>query len=105
MNLTELTERAVQIQQGFATRARRQPGRVWTREEIMQGLVVDVGDLMRLVMAKAGARPVGDVDRKLAHELADCLWSVLILAHGYGVNLETEYLRTMNELEAKFAAP
>jgi hypothetical protein len=39
--------------------------------------VGDVGDLMKLVMAKEGAREIQDVDEKLQHELAACLWSVL----------------------------
>lgn len=65
----------------------------------MQGFVVDVGDLMKLVMAKAGARRVDDVDRKLAHELSDCLWSVLVLARLYDLDLEKEFLQTMAELE------
>jgi NTP pyrophosphatase (non-canonical NTP hydrolase) len=100
MNLAQLTERAMQIRECFARYEQRRVGRTWTREEIMQGFVVDVGDLMKLVMAKAGARRVeGDVDAKLAHELSDCLWSVLVLAKLHGVDLEKEFLRTMDELE------
>ena len=101
MELTELTDRAWRLQECFAEQARTGGGREWSREEIMQGLVVDVGDLMRLVMAKAGNRPIDDVDRKLAHELADCLWSVLVLAKLYNVDLEKEFLATMADLEKK----
>jgi NTP pyrophosphatase (non-canonical NTP hydrolase) len=61
---------------------------------------------MKLVMAKAGARPVvGDVDAKLAHELSDCLWSVLVLARLYEVDLEREFLSTMRQLEEKLQRP
>lgn len=101
MELAELTARAMQIRQRFAAMEQARHGRAWTREELMQGFVVNVGDLMRLVMAKAGTRSVDDVDRKLAHELADCLWSLLVLAKLYDVNLEKEFLATMSELEAK----
>jgi len=89
----------MQIRQCFAAYEQRRTGRTWTREEIMQGFVVDVGDLMKLVMAKAGARRVDDVDAKLAHELSDCLWSILVLARLYGLDLEKEFLKTMDELE------
>lgn len=100
MELAQLSERAMQIRECFARYEQRRTGRTWTREEIAQGFVVDVGDLMKLVMAKAGARRVeGDVDAKLAHELSDCLWSVLVLAKLYGCDLEREFLRTMDELE------
>jgi NTP pyrophosphatase (non-canonical NTP hydrolase) len=101
MELSQLTERALQVHRRFTETERARSGRVWTREELMQGFVVDVGDLMKLVMAKAGARPVEDVDRKLAHELSDCLWSVLVLAELYDVDLETKFLATMDGIEAK----
>ena len=101
MELAQLTERALQVRQRFNETAAARGGRPWTREELMQGFVVDVGDLMQLVMAKAGARPVADVDRKLAHELSDCLWSVLVLAKEYGVDLEQEFPATMDGIEAK----
>lgn len=100
MEFAQLSDRAMQIRDCFARYEQRRTGRTWTREEIMQGLVVDVGDLMKLVMAKAGARTVkGDVDALLAHELSDCLWSVLVLAKLYDLDLEKEFLRTMDELE------
>ncbi|MES1167829.1 MAG: nucleotide pyrophosphohydrolase [Oleiharenicola lentus] len=104
MELAQLSDRAMQIREGFARYEQRRTGRTWTREEIMQGFVGDVGDLMKLVMAKAGARRVDDVDRKLAHELSDCLWSVLVLARAYDLDLEKEFLRTMDELERGTAA-
>jgi len=99
MELSQLSDRAMQIRQCFAAYEQRRTGRTWTREEIMQGFVGDVGDLMKLVMAKAGARRVEEVDAKLAHELSDCLWSVLVLAKLYGYDLEQEFLKTMDELE------
>ena len=36
-------------------------------------------------MAASGVRDIPDARRKLEHELADCLWSVLVLADAYGV--------------------
>ncbi len=104
MEFSQLADRALQIRQSFAAYEQRRTGRTWTREEIMQGFVVDVGDLMKLVMAKAGARHVEGVDAKLAHELSDCLWSVLVLAKLYDIDLEKEFLKTMDELERGTAA-
>ena len=64
-----------------------------------------MGDLAKLVMAAEGARTANG---SLGHELADCLWSVLILAHKYDVDLAGEFDKTMDELqgwiEAKLAA-
>lgn len=104
MELAELTHRAMAIRRRFAAHERTNGGREWTREELMQGFVVDVGDLMKLVMAKSGVRHVPDVDRKLAHELSDCLWSVLVLARMYDIDLEAEFLQTMAGLERSLPA-
>lgn len=105
MDLAQLTARAMEVQRRFHETATARGGRPWTREEVMQGFVGDVGDLMKLTMAKAGARPVADLDRKLAHELSDCLWSVLVLAQLYGVDLEKEFPATMDEVENKLQRP
>lgn len=76
-------------------------GKRWTREQVAEGFVGDVGDLMKLVLAKSGVRAIEDADMKLAHELSDCLWSVIVLANEYGIDLEETFLKTMNELEKK----
>ncbi len=99
MELAQLSDRAMEIRAAFARVEQQRTGRTWTDAEIMQGFVVDVGALMKLVMAKSGARHVDDLDRKLAHELSDCLWSVLVLARLHGVDLERAFLQTMQEIE------
>ena len=104
MDTAKLTERAMQIRQRFADFEKAKFKKEWTKEEVMQGFVVDVGDLMKLVMAKSGVRHVEDVDRKLAHELSDCLWCVLVLSKMYGLDLEKEFMKTMDELEAGLVA-
>ena len=75
-------------------------GRGWTREEIALGFMGDVGDLAKLIQAAEGARAISDAHAKLGHELADCLWSVIVLAEAYGIDLEAAFTRTMDELEA-----
>lgn len=73
----------------------------WSGQEYMAGFVGDVGDLSKTIMAKHGLRSMEDVDEKLAHELADCLWSVLVLAHQYQIDIGTEFSRLMDELEER----
>lgn len=99
MNLEALTARAMEIHGCFATTATRQERPVWSRQDVMQGFVVDVGALMKLTMAKERLRHVDHLDAKLAHELADCLWSVLVLARLHGVDLEQAFVKTMNDIE------
>ncbi len=102
MDLAEFTRRAVAVRARFAAFETARGGPPWSRAELAQGFVGDVGALMKLVMAKDGRRAgPPDLDAKLAHELADCLWSVLVLADAHGVDLERAFLATMAELENK----
>ncbi len=100
MDIETLSQRAMEIRGRFADFEQAKFRREWTKEEVMQGFVVDVGELMRLVMAKSGIRHVDDVDKKLAHELSDCLWCVLVLSKLYGVDIQKEFMTTMDELDA-----
>ncbi len=104
MELEYLSRRAMEVRQHYAELEQANYGRAWTREEAALGFVGDVGDLAKLVMAREGIRHIPEADQKLAHELADCLWSILVLAHMYNVDLEQAFLKTMDELEQHIAA-
>lgn len=73
----------------------------WGPKDRALGLVTDTGELAELVMAKEGMRQIDDVDTKLAHELSDCLWSILVLADSYNINLEQAFMRTVSELDER----
>jgi NTP pyrophosphatase (non-canonical NTP hydrolase) len=104
VNLKELTQQALRIRDRYDVMNRRKRGRVWTRKEFMLGFVGDIGDLAKLVMREEGAREVPGGRAALEHELADCPWSDLVLAHHYGVDLEAAFGRTMKELDAAITA-
>ncbi|MDQ0790180.1 MazG nucleotide pyrophosphohydrolase domain-containing protein [Streptomyces sp. B3I8] len=104
MGLDELLQQAMRVHDLYDRLNLDERGRGWTREEFMLGFAGDVGDLAKLVMAEEGARDMPGGRAALEHELADCLWSVLILAHRYGVDLETAFRRTMAELETAISA-
>ncbi len=99
MEFRDLIQRALDIRQHYQQYEKEHYQREWTDEELALGFVGDVGDLVKLVQAKNGVRTIDNVDEKLAHELADCLWSVIILADAYGVDLEQAFLQTMSDLE------
>jgi NTP pyrophosphatase (non-canonical NTP hydrolase) len=100
MDLAQMQHRARDVRARYAAVETARFGRPWSPEEIMLGLVGDVGDLAKLVQGKAGVRPRADLDEALAHELADCLWAVLTLADTYGVDLGGAFDRTMDDLTA-----
>jgi NTP pyrophosphatase (non-canonical NTP hydrolase) len=99
MKVKSLKERAMQIRQKFGDYEEGKVGKRWSRQDIMLGFVGDVGDLAKLVMAMEDLRQIDDKEEKLAHELADCLWSVLVLAQMYDIDIETAFNKTMDELE------
>lgn len=99
MSFKQLSERASEIRGKYRDFETAKYGRSWTDEEIALGFVGDVGDLMKLIQVKNGVRAIPDADEKLAHELADCLWSVFTLADAYNIDLEQAFLKTMDEIE------
>ena len=103
MEMKDLVRRAMTIREQYAKLEQEKYGRSWSREEIAVGFVGDVEDLMKLVMAESGVRDIPDAKEKLAHEMADCLWCVLVLSDLYGIDLEVEFMRAMDEIETQIA--
>ena len=98
MEIAAIADQARLVRQRFARMEQRRYGRSWTPEEVALGLVGDIGDLAKLVQGKAGVRATEELDAKLAHELADCLWAILTLADLYAIDLEGAFNSTMEEL-------
>lgn len=102
MQFQDITNRAVEVRRKYdALNASR--GVAWNEQNLMSGFVGDVGDLSKIIMAKHGLRDMDNIDEKLAHELSDCLWSVLVIADKYGIDLAAEFTKTMDQLEARIA--
>lgn len=100
MTFDEISQRAVEVRAKYdELNAKR--GVNWNEQNLMSGFVGDVGDLSKIIMAKHGLRGMDDVDAKLAHELSDCLWSVLVLADKYKIDLAAEFSKTMDGLDQR----
>ncbi|MBB6629333.1 nucleotide pyrophosphohydrolase [Nocardioides sp. KIGAM211] len=100
MDITELQARGRQVRRRYDEETTRRYGRTWTPEEFMLGFVGDVGDLAKLVQGKAGVRDCPGLDEAVAHELADCLWSVFTLADCYDVDLAAAFTAAMADIDA-----
>lgn len=99
MEFQQLVQRAIAIRKQYEVREQKLYGSAWTNEEIALGFVGDVGDLAKLVVAVNGKRSIENSKSKLEHELADCLWSVIVLAHVHEIDLESSFIGSMDELE------
>lgn len=100
-DLKDLQERALEIAAKYDELNLKAGRGKWDGKDYAMGFVGDVGDLTKLVQAKEGVRVKDDVDAQLAHELSDCLWSILVLAKQYDVDLEKEFVKTMDELKTR----
>jgi hypothetical protein len=101
-DLNKMQNRALQIA-SFYDESNQQAGRPsWGPSEYMSGLVGDIGDLSKLVMAHEGLREIADVEAKIDHELNDILWSYLVLCKQLGRAPGDTFYQSMDELEARF---
>lgn len=102
MEFNQLARRAVEIRQKYDQLNLSTSGRVWEVPEYAQAFVGDVGQLVKLLMMKQGWRaPVEDLEKKIEHELSDCLWAVLVIADKLGIDLEQSFPKNMDELEKR----
>lgn len=101
MELKELAQRAQYVKDLYSKMEIEKYGKNWSDAQVMEGFVVDIGELMEIVMAKQGIRKMDDVDARLEHELADCLYSLLVLAGRYNVDIEKAFTNTMDDLEER----
>lgn len=102
-DLKDLQKRALDIQQKYAELNDAKNQEYWNLRDYTLGFVGDVGQLAKLIMAKENLRELNDVDAKLEHEIADCLWSVLVIAGKLGIDLEKAFENTMQELDQRIA--
>ncbi len=103
MEVNILIQRAKAIREKYDVANKEMYGVVWSAEQVMEGLVGDIGDLMKLVMAKQGYRQLGDKDinKELAHEISDCLWAIFVLASKYNIDIESEFMNSMDKLDER----
>ena len=66
-------------------------------------MVKDMGELSKLLMVRGGYRDdfKEDIKIKLEHQLADMLFSIIIIADKTGIDLEKSFWQTMREIEKK----
>jgi NTP pyrophosphatase (non-canonical NTP hydrolase) len=103
-DLTDLQTRAMVIQRRYREVNAGNGFDDWNGLDYTAGLAGDVGDLIKLIMAKENKRSGVDIDEKIKHELGDCLWSLLVIAEHYDIDLEQAFFGTMQQLEERLAA-
>jgi hypothetical protein len=103
MDLVEASRLALGVKERYRRLYAERHLPSWGLGEYVQGFVVDVGDLVRLFMAHQGTRPQPNARAELRHELADCLYSLLVLADEAGIDISAAFRSTMSEIEARLS--
>ncbi len=102
---SELVALATQVSDHYDELSRADGRKVWGAQERMAGFVKDVGDLSKLIMVKNNLRRgPEDIDAELAHELADNLWSIIVIADKLGIDLERAFVDAMDALHKRIEA-
>ena len=101
MDFQLVKAKSLQVRDKINQMNQKNIGRLWSNSEVMEGMV---GDLMKLIMAKEGSRHIDDVDEKIKRELADCLWCIFNLADRYGIDMESDFMVKMDELDKRISA-
>jgi NTP pyrophosphatase (non-canonical NTP hydrolase) len=99
MELQKLINRAMDVRTQYEKKERQLYGSPATDEDIAQGFLGDVNNLVKLIRAAHRKANVTDSTEKLGSQLSHCLWSVIVLAKIYNIDLEQSFMETMDKLE------
>jgi len=94
-DIEKMQSRAVDIDDLY-----RPVEKTWGLREYTEGMVGDVGDLMKLAMAKSGLREKDNIDEGIEHEVNDIMWSLLMIYREIGKNPVESFMDAMNQLES-----
>jgi NTP pyrophosphatase (non-canonical NTP hydrolase) len=90
-DIIKLQQRAMEIKRRYDEKSH--DSKPWDALKLAKGFKGDVEELIELLEAKKLDQ------RKLNHEMADCFWSVLVLARKLDVDIERAFWTTMLELD------
>jgi NTP pyrophosphatase (non-canonical NTP hydrolase) len=100
-DVQDMQRRALQIASHYDDYNRARGRQTWGLQEYVDGLVGDIGDLTKIIMAMQGKRDMEDMCTKVEHELNDVMWSVLLLYKMFQLDPEASFSKAMNALEAR----
>lgn len=99
MELQKLINRAMDLRNQYEKKEKQLYGSPASDEDIAQGFLGDVNNLVKLVKAQHGKGEIANSAEKLGSQLAHCLWSVIVLSKMHNVDLEQAFMEAMDRLE------
>jgi len=99
MEFQKLINRAMDLRRQYEVKEKQLYGSPLTDEDIAQGFLGDVNNLVKLIRAEHGKLTIANSKEKLESQLAHCLWSVIVLAKMQDIDLEQSFMEAMDRLE------
>jgi NTP pyrophosphatase (non-canonical NTP hydrolase) len=99
MELQKLIHRAMDLRHQYEKKETQLFGTPSTDEDLARGFLGDANNLLKLVQAAHGKGRIANSREKIGPQLSHCLWSVIVLARMYDVDLEQSFMETMDKLE------
>ena len=99
MEFQKLINRAMDLRRQYEVKEKQLYGSPLTDEDIAQGFLGDVNNLVKLIRAEHGKLTIANSKEKLESQLAHCLWSVIVLAQMHNFKLEQSFMEAMDRLE------
>ena len=98
-NFQKMMDKVVEVKAKYET---IEP-KTWGINQAFMGMVKDIGELSKILMAHEGYREDLDKDTKkaLEHQLTDVLYSIMVIGDKTGIDLEKSFWETMEEIEKK----
>jgi NTP pyrophosphatase (non-canonical NTP hydrolase) len=91
-----LEQRAMEIRRKYDQWEKDRSRQPWDAVKLTRGFKKDVSELMTIVEQDI-------VDRKkLSHELADCLYSILVISRKLDVDIERSFWTRMGQFDERF---
>jgi len=99
MEFQKLINRAMDLRRQYEGKEKQFYGSPMTDEDIVQGFLGDVNNLVKLIRAEHGKLTIANSREKLEAQLAHCLWSVIVLSKIHNFELEQSFMEAMDRLE------
>jgi predicted alpha/beta hydrolase family esterase len=99
--LKDLQRKALVVLNHYDDYNRAKGRKTWDLNDYVDGMVGDVGDLMKAVMGARKRRDFVDADAKVEHELNDIMWSLLVLYKIFRIDVDKSFVEAMGILEKR----
>lgn len=100
-DLKDLQRKSLVVANHYDDYNRKLSGKTWDLNDYVDGLVGDVGDLVKAIMAVRGRREIPDALDRVEHELNDILWSLLLLYKFFQLDPDRSFIKAMSMLEKR----